>query len=154
MPFLAVQICKFCNTSLLHSRSPKERKNTHALQAYLVNAKARSCSTVREVYCLHYIFSGRELWCQKTGAIIILGIDADFTGEESALTKFRNQSFLIAELGSFSFPKRKWKYHTKKKKSFIDLYLKYIKPPTFYLSLFIFPLNVYAQMHSRRWKKL
>ena len=131
MPFLAVQICKFCNTSLLHSRSPKERKNTHALQAYLVNAKARSCSTVREVYCLHYIFSGRELWCQKTGAIIILGIDADFTGEESALTKFRNQSFLIAELGSFSFPKRKWKYHTKKKKIFYCFVFKVYQTPDF-----------------------
>lgn len=154
MPFLAVQICKFCNTLLLHSRSPEERKHTHALQAYLVNAKTRSCSTIQEVYCLHYIFSGRELWCQKTGAIIILGIDADFTGEESALTKFRNQSFLIAELRSFSFPKRKRKYHTKKKKSFIDLYLKYIKPPSFFISLFIFLLNMYAQMRSQRWKKL
>lgn len=58
-------------------------------------------------------FSGRELWCQKTGAIIIMGIDADFTAGESALTRFRNQSFLIAKLGSFSFPKRKPKYQIK-----------------------------------------
>jgi len=42
-----------------------------------------------------------------------MGIDADFTGGESALTKFRNQSFLIAKLGSFSFPERKQKYQIK-----------------------------------------
>lgn len=48
-----------------------------------------------------------------TGAIITMGIDADFTGEESALSKFRNQSFLIAKLSSFPFPKRKQKYQIK-----------------------------------------
>lgn len=59
-------------------------------QVYLLNTKARSNSTIHEVYCLHYFFSGRELGCQKAGATIIMGIDAVFTEGVSALTKFRN----------------------------------------------------------------
>lgn len=84
-------------------------------QVFLFDTKARSNSTIDEVYCLHYFFLRQRTLMSKDikGATIIMGIDADFTGGVSALTKFWNQSFLITKLASFSFPKRKQKYQIK-----------------------------------------
>lgn len=115
MPFLAVQIHKKVFQYISHFHIPDLQNKRTLMPGKCISLPRKPGAAVQYMKFIVYIifFSGRELWCQKTGAIIIMGIDADFTGGESALTKFRNQSFLIAKLSFFSFPKRKQKYQIK-----------------------------------------
>lgn len=103
MPFLAVQIHKQVLQYVSHFYIPDLQNKRTLMPGKCIWLTPKPGAAEQYMKFIVYIifFSGRELCCQKTGAIVIVDIDADFTGGESALTKFRNQSFLIA----FPFPK-------------------------------------------------
>lgn len=72
MPFLAVQIHKKVLQYVSHFYIPDLQNKRRLMPGkFVVNTKARSSSTIHEVYCLHYFFSQAENFDVKRQVLLL-----------------------------------------------------------------------------------
>lgn len=105
-------------------------------QVFLFNTKARSNSTIDEVYCLHYFFLRQRTLMSKDRCYYYHGYWCWLHRRSVCLDQILESELPNNQI-SFLFLSQK-KAEIPNKKSFLHLCLKYIKNPSSFLSLLIF----------------